>query len=84
MKWILLAGAICSEVTASLAMKAALDNPAFIAVAAVGYIASFGFLAGTLRQGRRWVSPTESGRRSASRLPYCWPPCFLANHSSRS
>lgn len=51
MKWIFLAGAICSEVTASLAMKAALDNPAFIAVVVVGYIASFGFLAGTLRQG---------------------------------
>lgn len=51
MTWILLAGAILSEVTASLALKAALDNPAFFIVVVLGYTASFGFLAGVLRQG---------------------------------
>ncbi|MET1085791.1 MAG: SMR family transporter [Arthrobacter sp.] len=51
MKWILLAGAILSEVTASLSLKAALDNPAFFIVVVVGYAASFGFLAGVLRMG---------------------------------
>ena len=51
MKWILLAGAILSEVSASLALKAALDHPAFFIVVVLGYTASFGFLAGVLRQG---------------------------------
>ena len=51
MKWILLAGAILSEVTASLSLKAALDNPAFFIVVVLGYTASFGFLAGVLRKG---------------------------------
>jgi len=51
MKWILLAGAIVSEVTASLSLKAALDNPAFFIVVVLGYTASFGFLAGVLRKG---------------------------------
>ncbi|MEV7134073.1 SMR family transporter [Arthrobacter sp. NPDC093128] len=46
MKWILLAGAILSEVTASLSLKAALDDPAFFIVVVLGYTASFGFLAG--------------------------------------
>ena len=51
MKWILLAGAILSEVTASLSLKAALENPAFFVVVVVGYTASFGFLAAVLRKG---------------------------------
>ena len=51
MKWIFLAGAILSEVTASLALKAALDNPAFFIVVVLGYSASFAFLAGVLRKG---------------------------------
>lgn len=51
MKWILLAGAILSEVTASLSLKAALDNPAFFIVVVLGYSASFAFLAGVLRKG---------------------------------
>ncbi|KIS25996.1 cation transporter [Arthrobacter sp. SPG23] len=51
MKWILLAGAILSEVTASLSLKAALDNPAFFVVVVIGYTASFGLLAGVLRKG---------------------------------
>lgn len=51
MKWILLASAILSEVTASLALKAALDHPAFFIVVVLGYTASFGFLAGVLHKG---------------------------------
>lgn len=51
MKWILLAGAILSEVTASLSLKAALDNPAFFIVVVLGYSASFAFLAAVLRKG---------------------------------
>lgn len=41
MKWILLAAAILTEVAASLSLKAALDQPAFYAVVAVGYLAAF-------------------------------------------
>ena len=51
MKWILLSGAIVSEVTASLSLKAALENPGFFIVVVVGYAASFGFLAAVLRKG---------------------------------
>jgi small multidrug resistance pump len=51
MKWILLAGAILSEVAASLSLKAALDNPAFFIVVVLGYSASFSFLAAVLRKG---------------------------------
>jgi small multidrug resistance pump len=51
MKWLLLAGAILSEVTASLSLKAALENPAFFVVVVIGYSASFAFLAGVLRKG---------------------------------
>jgi small multidrug resistance pump len=51
MKWFLLAGAILSEVTASLSLKAALENPAFFIVVVLGYSASFAFLAGVLRKG---------------------------------
>lgn len=51
MKWIFLAGAILSEVTASLSLKAALDNPALFAVVVLGYAASFAFLAAVLRKG---------------------------------
>ncbi|KIC66606.1 DMT family transporter [Pseudarthrobacter phenanthrenivorans] len=51
MKWIFLAGAILSEVTASLSLKAALDNPALFVVVVIGYAASFALLAGVLRKG---------------------------------
>jgi small multidrug resistance pump len=50
-KWSLLAAAIASEVTASLALKAALDAPAFYLFVAIGYIASFAFLTAVLRHG---------------------------------
>jgi small multidrug resistance pump len=48
-KWLLLGGAIGSEVSGSLALKAAIDQPAWYALVAVGYIASFLFLSATLR-----------------------------------
>lgn len=50
-RWLLLAGAIGCEVSASLSLKGALDRPALYAVVAVGYVASFAFLALVLRAG---------------------------------
>ena len=50
-KWLLLAGAILSEVTGSLALKAALDAPGYYVLVAVGYIASFTLLTLVLRAG---------------------------------
>lgn len=50
-KWLLLAAAICSEVTGSLSLKGALNHPALYAVVAVGYLASFTLLALVLKQG---------------------------------
>ena len=51
MKWILLAGAILSEVTGSLSMKAAIGHPGWYVVVAVGYATSFVFLDRVLRAG---------------------------------
>jgi small multidrug resistance pump len=48
-KWLLLGGAIGSEVTASLSLKAAIDHPAWYALVTIGYVASFLFLSATLR-----------------------------------
>ena len=44
-------GAILSEVSATLALKAALDLPHWYAVVAIGYVAAFALLAVTLRAG---------------------------------
>ena len=49
--WLLLASAILCEVTATLALKKALDLPAIYAVVAVGYVASFVLLTRTLKAG---------------------------------
>jgi small multidrug resistance pump len=49
--WLFLAGAIASEVTASLTLKAALDAPGLYAVVVVGYVASFVLLGLVLREG---------------------------------
>lgn len=49
--WLLLAGAIASEVTGSLSLKAALDQPAWYALVVVGYLTSFMFLAAVLSHG---------------------------------
>ncbi len=51
MRWILLAGAIVSEVTASLSLKAALEQPVFFVVVVTGYVAAFVLLAAVLRRG---------------------------------
>lgn len=51
MKWLFLACAIAFEVTGSLSLKAALESPWFFALATVGYIGAFVFLAGALRRG---------------------------------
>jgi small multidrug resistance pump len=50
-RWLLLAVAILCEVTASLSLKGALDNPALYVVVVVGYLASFTLLAVVLRRG---------------------------------
>lgn len=49
--WLLLVGAILTEVTASLSLKGALTHPALYAVVAVGYITAFVLLAFVLRTG---------------------------------
>jgi small multidrug resistance pump len=50
-RWVLLAGAILTEVTASLSLSAAMDLPALYAVVVVGYLAAFLLLALVLREG---------------------------------
>ena len=50
-KWLLLAAAIVSEVTASLSLKAALVHPVWYVLVVVGYLAAFLFLSLVLRAG---------------------------------
>jgi small multidrug resistance pump len=50
-KWFLLAGAIASEVTATLALKVALDQPAWYVLVAAGYTLSFILIAACMRRG---------------------------------
>lgn len=49
--WLMLAGAILVEVTASLSLKAALDAPLLYIVVVLGYTASFVLLFFVLREG---------------------------------
>ena len=49
--WLLLIGAILSEVTATLSLRGALDHPALYGVVVLGYALSFAFLALVLRRG---------------------------------
>lgn len=49
--WLLLVGAILSEVTATLSLRGALDHPALYAVVVAGYALSFALLALVLRRG---------------------------------
>lgn len=51
MRWALLAGAITTEVSASLALKAALHHRLLYLVVIAGYVAAFSFLALALRRG---------------------------------
>ncbi len=50
-KWVLLAGAIGSEVTATLAMRAAVDAPAWYALVAAGYVTSLVLISRVLTLG---------------------------------
>lgn len=49
--WLLLAGAIVAEVSASLALKAALTQPGWYVLVVAGYVGAFGLLALVLRAG---------------------------------
>lgn len=51
MKWLYLALAIATEVTATLALRAAIDNPIWFIVVAVGYGLSFVMLSRVLIAG---------------------------------
>lgn len=50
-RWFWLAGAIASEVTATLSLKAALDESGWYAVVGGGYLLAFVCLANALRSG---------------------------------
>lgn len=49
--WLLLLAAIAAEVTATLSLKAALDDPALYVVVVAGYVTTFVLLAQVLRRG---------------------------------
>lgn len=49
--WLLLGGAIVTEVTASLSLKAALEHPSWFVVVVIGYVSAFVLLAFVLRAG---------------------------------
>ncbi|MGB0119687.1 MAG: SMR family transporter [Solirubrobacterales bacterium] len=50
-KWLLLGGAIVSETAGSLALRAALDHPAWYILVAAGYIGALALLAAVLDDG---------------------------------
>lgn len=50
-QWIFLLGAIASEVTATLSLKAGMENPLFYIIVAAGYAAAFIFLTKALKVG---------------------------------
>ena len=50
-KWLYLAGAIGTEVSATLALRAANDHSAWITLVAIGYTLSFVFISLALREG---------------------------------
>ena len=49
--WLLLAAAILSEVTATLSLRGALDNPALYVLVVAGYVLAFTLLGQVLRRG---------------------------------
>jgi small multidrug resistance pump len=51
LKWLLLGGAIVTEVAGSLSLKGALDHPLLYVVVVVGYLAAFVLLTLVLRAG---------------------------------
>jgi small multidrug resistance pump len=50
-KWLYLAGAIGSEVTGTLALRAATDDGGWIALVVAGYVVAFVLLSAVLREG---------------------------------
>jgi small multidrug resistance pump len=50
-KWALLAGAITTEVAATLSLRASQDHSAWLVVVVTGYVTSFVFLTMVLRAG---------------------------------
>lgn len=50
-KWVLLAGAIATEVGATLSLRASQDHSAWLVVVVAGYIAAFVLLTAVLRAG---------------------------------
>ncbi|MFG3343298.1 DMT family transporter [Glycomyces sp. NPDC048151] len=50
-KWLLLAGAIASEVTASLSLKAAIAHPWLYVLVVAGFLSAFTFLSLVLKSG---------------------------------
>jgi len=50
-RWLCLAGAIITEVSATLALKAALDVPGWYVLVVLGYVAAFALLTVCLRLG---------------------------------
>lgn len=50
-RWLLLAGAVASEVAATLSLKGALDHPWLYVIVFSGYVGAFALLAAVLRRG---------------------------------
>lgn len=50
-KWLMLGIAIFSEVTGTLALRAAIDHPAWFVVVTIGYVLAFGLLGAVLAAG---------------------------------
>lgn len=50
-KWLYLGGAIASEVTATMLLRATVDNPAWTSLVVLGYVLAFFLLGLTLRLG---------------------------------
>lgn len=50
-KWLLLLGAITTEVSGSLSLKGAIDHPWLYGVVAIGFTSAFVFLSYALRDG---------------------------------
>lgn len=50
-KWLLLVGAILTEVTGSVSLKAAVEHPGWYFLTAIGFVVALMFLSAVLREG---------------------------------
>lgn len=50
-RWLMLGGAIVSEVIGTLSLRAALDHPVWLALVVIGYLVAFSLLAAVLAAG---------------------------------